>query len=102
MLVLDYSSLTVVYSLTSGKSSVPLLSVMIPLDLENGPPSPDPSILSESSVPISTSTVFTKPNPRQVEGIKWALEKGLVVNVSVQCDLVTDESLVRSRYGQLC
>jgi hypothetical protein len=78
--------------LTSGNTSVPVISIMVPLDLENGVPSPEPAILKESKVRISTTTTFKGASSKQAEGIKWAVERGLIVNVVVQIDLNSGES----------
>jgi len=51
-----------------------------------------PSFLeSGQAIPITISTVFRVPNPKQIDAINWALSKGLVVHVVVQCDLISSQ-----------
>jgi len=70
-----------------------ILSVIVPLGLEDGVPSPEPAFVSSppKNVRISISTVFTTSNSKQVDGIKWALSKGLIVHIDVQSDLINGD-----------
>jgi len=78
-------------SLLNGTASGPVIAAVVPLALENGPLSALPEVFATSKVPVAASTVYTKPNEKQIDGIKWALSKGLVVNIDVQCDLLHGE-----------
>jgi len=69
-----------------------ILSVIVPLDLESGIPDPVPAFLGTGQKPpITISTVFKDTNPNQTKAIQWALSKGLVVHVDVQCDLINGQ-----------
>lgn len=73
-------------------SPVKILSVIVPLDLENGLPDPIPSFLETAqNPPIAISTIFKDSNPKQASAIQWALSKGLVVLVDVQSDLINGQ-----------
>lgn len=70
-----------------------ILSVIVPLGLEGGIPSPEPAFVSSppKNARISISTVFTTSNSKQVDAIKWALSKGLIVHIDVQSDLINGD-----------
>jgi len=73
-------------------SLIEILSIIVPLDLTNGIPDPVPSFLeSTQKIPVSISTIFKNSDPNQTSAIQWALSKGLVVHVDVQCDLINGE-----------
>lgn len=56
--------------------------MLIPSDLEQGPPADIPSFGPDVGVSFSVS--FIKNSPKLVEGLKWALGKGHVVDIDVQ------------------
>ncbi|TFK44800.1 hypothetical protein BDQ12DRAFT_717949 [Crucibulum laeve] len=63
-----------------------IVSLVLPFDIDN----PDTSleaVLSNSSVPISLSTVFTKSTPEAVAGLRWALERNRPVDIDIQATL---------------
>ncbi|KAF5354988.1 hypothetical protein D9756_005382 [Leucocoprinus leucothites] len=70
-----------------------VLSVMVPVDLEN-PTSISTAIaaVSKSSVPVSFSTVFSKSTPDGIVGLRELLQKGRPVDIEVQAS-TTDGSL---------
>lgn len=72
-------------------SGIPILALSVPFTLENGVPV---GIPSSSKVRIALSTVYKRQTPEVVEALKWALERGHVVDVDVQFD--NDESSYES------
>ncbi|KAF8161186.1 hypothetical protein B0H34DRAFT_699811 [Crassisporium funariophilum] len=63
-----------------------IISFIVPFAIEK----PDPAIealLSSSAVPTSLSTVFSKSSPEAVEGLKWALGRGVPVDIDIQATL---------------
>jgi len=74
-------------------SPVEILSVIVPLKLEDGIPDPEPAYLNSppKNITISVSTVFTTINSKQSSAIQWALSKGLIVHIDVQSDLINGE-----------
>lgn len=56
--------------------------MLVPVDLNQGPPIATPTF--GSNIPISLSFPFVKTSPKLVEGVKWALEKGYVVDIDIQ------------------
>ena len=56
--------------------------MVISVNLDQGPPAEIPSY--GANVAVSLSTPFVKYTPKLVEGLKWALEKGYIVDIDVQ------------------
>ncbi|KAF9049825.1 hypothetical protein BJ165DRAFT_1454080 [Panaeolus papilionaceus] len=60
-----------------------VISLIIPFDLEK-PDHTIESLIANTTIPVSLSTVFTKNSPEAVEGLKWALKQGKPVDIDVQ------------------
>lgn len=73
-------------SLGSNESRTPIISLVVPFHLEDKSHTV-PSYLSESSVPTSLSTVFTKSTPEGVDSLRWALERGRPVDIDIQAPI---------------
>lgn len=56
--------------------------MLVPIDLGQGIPAEIPTF--GANVRVSLSVSFVKSSPKLVEGLKWALGKGYVVDVDVQ------------------
>ncbi|KAJ7703094.1 hypothetical protein B0H17DRAFT_1041603 [Mycena rosella] len=61
---------------------VPILSLMVPFDLETAH-NELPPYASGLSIPISLSTSFSKSTPEAVASLKWALAQGRPVDIDV-------------------
>jgi hypothetical protein len=56
--------------------------VLVPVNLDQGPPAEIPTF--GANIAVSLSVPFVKNSPKLVEGLKWALGKGYVVDLDVQ------------------
>ncbi|KDR75795.1 hypothetical protein GALMADRAFT_248501 [Galerina marginata CBS 339.88] len=73
-------------ALKSNPKESQIISYVIPFDLEK----PDPAIetlISSAIAPTSLSTVFTKDSPAAIDGLRWALQRGLPVDIDIQATL---------------
>ncbi|KAJ7497398.1 hypothetical protein FB451DRAFT_1211335 [Mycena latifolia] len=71
-----------VVGLQAKDPGVPILSLMVPFDLQTAQ-SELPPYVSGSSIPISLSTSFSKSTPEAVASLKWALAQGRPVDIDV-------------------
>ena len=62
--------------------AIKTLSVVAPIDLHQGPPAEVPKFAS--NIKVSLSVPFVKNSIQLVNGVKWALEEGYVVDIDVR------------------
>jgi hypothetical protein len=72
-------------------SDVKIVSLSVPFKLESAQQD-KPSVLSNTSVPISLATVFNKSTPEAVASLRWALQQGRPVDIDVEAP-ISDEVL---------
>ncbi|KAJ3570271.1 hypothetical protein NP233_g4512 [Leucocoprinus birnbaumii] len=73
--------------------NIKVLSVMIPVELENPTSiSTAVAVTSKSNIPVSFSAVFSKSTPEAIAGLREVLQKGQPVDIEVQTG-ATDFSL---------
>ncbi|KAF8590964.1 hypothetical protein K439DRAFT_1644488 [Ramaria rubella] len=75
------SSADVVDQIVQKHPSLKILSVILPIDLNQGPLTNVPNF--GAGIGISLSLSFVKNTPQLVEGVKWALKKGYIVDIDV-------------------
>ena len=78
------------YRLSSGSSSTPVLAIAVPFKLADGVPSSPPSYLTASSPSNPTivlSATFTEASEEAVDALAWALGQGFTVNIDAQSKL---------------
>ncbi|KAG1716640.1 hypothetical protein ID866_518 [Astraeus odoratus] len=67
---------------------LPILSVSVPFELDQAPPSEPLSCLSGTNPPTTLSTAFTRVTPEAVASLTWALDHSAVVDIDVQSDVM--------------
>lgn len=73
---------------------VPVLSVLVPFNLDAAPPSDHPSYLPGSTkLPTSLSTTFVKSGPESIPALSWALQHSRTVDIDIRSDLATSDTL---------
>ncbi|KAJ6594003.1 hypothetical protein B0H19DRAFT_1246721 [Mycena capillaripes] len=75
-----------VAELQSKNPGVPILSLMVPFQLQ-ATQQELPSYASGLSIPISLSTSFAKSTPEAIASLKWALSQGRPVDIDVRAAL---------------
>lgn len=63
-----------------------MLSVMVPVDLED----PSPVTMSKFTVPVSFSAVLSKSSPEAIAGLRELFQQGLPVDLEVQTSICDD------------
>ena len=66
----------------------------MPYNLEDGAPTSPPAYLEHSSMPgprIVLSAVYTKYSAPAVDALRWAIEKGFTVDLSIETNLRAGE-----------
>ncbi|KAL0956494.1 hypothetical protein HGRIS_002638 [Hohenbuehelia grisea] len=76
--------------LSGDKAANTVSSVIVPLNLDAPAPETAPAFWSSSSIPVSLTTVYTRPSPVAGETLKWALQQGRPVDIDVQVSLTND------------
>ncbi|KAJ6587025.1 hypothetical protein DFH09DRAFT_242963 [Mycena vulgaris] len=71
-----------VAGLQANDPGVPILSLMVPFDLQTAQHEL-PRYVSGLSIPIALSTSFSKSTPEAVASLKWALSQGRPVDIDV-------------------
>jgi len=67
---------------------LPILSVSVPFELDQAPPSAPLSYLSGTNPPTTLSTTFTRATPEALTSLRWALDHSAVVDIYVQSDVM--------------
>lgn len=72
----------------------PVLAILVPFSLEQGPPDDLPSYFeapSTSGPRIVLSTIYTRLSPKAVDTVRWALDKGFTIDIDIETNLRAGE-----------
>ncbi|KAI0344615.1 hypothetical protein BDW22DRAFT_1354715 [Trametopsis cervina] len=94
--------LSAIESVRISKSSTRVIAVLVPFPIEQGIPTPPPAYLtglppspttpSSSSAPATVlSVTYTRFSDPAVDALKWALEQGYTVDLSIETNLRAGE-----------
>ena len=71
--------------------SAPVTAILVPFPIEDGIPADPPAYLESPGESIVLYTVYTRYTPKNVEALRWALEKGFTVDIDIETNLRAGE-----------
>lgn len=89
----DYCVICTIFILHSIKQKYPLmkiLSVLLPVNLEQGPLAEVPKF---GETHVTLSVAFTRNSQSLIGGLRWALENACVVDINIQSSIEGPEGL---------